>query len=267
MSRTLKGVLIGGAALVASTVAIQASDLVRGIDGALVALVEESSGPCGVDAVQFQMGNGILCVDRYEAAAGADCLHRSPANHADTTGNLLQTDCVPVSAPEQMPWRFVSLSEAEQLCARAGKRLPRNEEWHRLALTLVDQTNCVIEGEAPHLTGVSGCQTGNGVHDLVGNVWEWIDGAVTSGQYNGRNLPESGYVTVTDNDGIVLETAPEPDVVHGNDYAWTSGDGIHGLLRGGFFGSGEDAGLYIQNLAAPFDLRTSGVGFRCVRNI
>mgnify|MGYP002620799647 CR=1 FL=1 len=267
MPRALRGLFIGIGAVVVSTIAIQASDLVKGIDGGLVGLVRESSTVCGAGAIPLQLGTGTLCVDIYEAAAGAGCPHRAVSNPLHTNENLLETSCQPVSEPDRLPWRFVSLSEAEQLCARSGKRLPVNEEWHRLVVQQTEQSHCTTNTDGPTLTGAAGCVSNAGLHDLVGNLWEWIDGSITHGVYQGRTLPDSGYVRVTDNNGVVVETSDTPDTAHGADYAWTSESGVFGMLRGGYFASDSDGGLYAQNLAAPFDLRTSGVGFRCVRSL
>jgi formylglycine-generating enzyme required for sulfatase activity len=105
------------------------------------------------------------------------------------------------------------------------------------------------------------------VFDVVGNVWEWVDGQVTNGQYDGRALPEEGYVKVADQSGVVLETSAEPIEEYGADYAKTSQSGVYGIIRGGFYGSNSDGGIYAQNLAVPLDLKTDGVGFRCVKTL
>ena len=102
---------------------------------------------------------------------------------------------------------------------------------------------------------------------MVGNVWEWVDGEVQNGSYNERQLPPSGYVSLVDSNGIVIETEPLGSLEYGKDYALTNQTGIFGVIRGGFYGSGEDAGLFAQNLSVPLDLKAVGVGFRCVRDI
>jgi formylglycine-generating enzyme required for sulfatase activity len=116
-------------------------------------------------------------------------------------------------------------------------------------------------------TGSTNCVTAAGIADLVGNVWEWVDGQVTDGVYDDRTLPERGYVSSVDADGIVLTTDRSPSATYGNDYAITSARDTFGIIRGGHFGSGDDAGLHAQNLAVPFTLATAGVGFRCVRSL
>jgi formylglycine-generating enzyme required for sulfatase activity len=102
---------------------------------------------------------------------------------------------------------------------------------------------------------------------MIGNVWEWIDGEVNAGMYNNRLLPDGGYVSVADSAGIVLETTQTPHIEFGNDYALTSKEGVKGMIRGGFYGSGDDAGIFAQNLSVPLDFRSAGIGFRCVKDI
>ncbi len=260
-------VVIG--ALVISTVAIQASDVLRGIDGGLSGLVIESESVCGDGAVQILLGSHALCVDVYEASAGPLCPHADPQNQIDTQDNANESTCTPVSKAGVMPWRFVSLTQAQQFCAREGKRLPTNEEWYKIVSGFGDVTSCAIDTKKniPEPTGTEGCVTQSGIFDVVGNVWEWIDGQVQDGTYENRTLPPSGYVSLVDANGLVVSTAQSEVVEFGEDYAWTESQGIRGIIRGGFYGSGSDAGIFAQNLAVPLDFRTTGVGFRCVRDI
>ena len=65
----------------------------------------------------------------------------------------------------------------------------------------------------------------------------------------------------------MVETDSDPQVIFGEDYALTNSLGVFGMIRGGFYGGGSDAGTFAQNLAVPLDLRTTGVGFRCVQDL
>jgi formylglycine-generating enzyme required for sulfatase activity len=98
-------------------------------------------------------------------------------------------------------------------------------------------------------------------------VWEWTRDVSKNGIYKDQTLPESGHVALVDPDGVVLKTSSLPNASFGDDYASISREGTRGFLRGGFYGSGEDGGIFAQNIAAPLDLATIGVGFRCVRDI
>lgn len=265
MRRLIQAGFIGLAAVVISTIAIQASDLVRGIDSAGLAI--ESAGPCGVGATLYKLNGSAVCVDSYEASPSSDCRYKNPSSPQDTAANLRTGECLATSVPEVEPWRHVSLSEAQQLCAKSGKRLPRGDEWYQVSLSLTDIDSCNIGSGLVAMTGDSGCVNSQGTSDLVGNVWEWVDETVTDGRYGDRKLPDSGYVSLADSDGVVLETSEEPNETFGSDYAWTNTEGVYGVIRGGFYDSDSDAGIYAQNLSVPFDLRVPGVGFRCVWDI
>lgn len=268
MSTRYKGFVVIVAASLLSTLGIYASDALHGVDTQLTGLVSEFSGPCGPQATKLLLGSHTLCVDVYEASAGANCPHQSPNSLSHTQANLNEASCQPASQAQALPWRFVSLTQAQQLCARAGKRLPTNDEWYAFASGLTDRSACVVSaGNSPAKTGTAGCVTSAGVHDVVGNVWEWVDAEVVDGTYNDRAVPASGYVSHVDSRGVVLHTTSSPQTEFGADYAWTKRDGVFGMIRGGFYGSGDDAGIFAQNLSVPFDFKTSGVGFRCVRSL
>ncbi len=269
MKKWHKSLLIGFGAVVLSTVSIQASDLVRGIEGNLSGLVIESQTVCGEGAVQILLGSHALCVDVFEASADTACPHIAPDSQVQTQENANVPDCKPTSQKDVMPWRFVSLTQAQQLCARAGKRLPTTEEWYKTISGFTEMSSCITQSglQEPSKTGSALCMTPSGISDLVGNVWEWIDGEVNAGTYSNRSLPFDGYVSLVDSNGIVIETAEIPQEEFGKDYALTSNEGVRGIIRGGYYGSGEDAGIFAQNLAVPLDFKSAGVGFRCVKDI
>ncbi len=267
MVRLYKSLGIGIGALVISTVAIQASDVLTGVRGNMLGSAIESTGACGIGAVQLNLSTGTLCVDQYEASPALTCPVSVPRDARETQDNMNEASCVPTSVAAVLPWRNLSQTQAQQLCARSGKRLPTAAEWYQIAVALADDSSCVTAGTSPQPTGSTECATSAGIYDLVGNVWEWVDAMVTDGTYTGRTLPESGYVAVVDPAGVVVETTNTPSIEYGADYAKTSESGTYGVIRGGFYGSGSDAGMFAQNLAVPLDLKTDGIGFRCVRGL
>ena len=269
MNKLSKSVLIGVGALILSTVAIQASDSFRGVKGNLAGLAIDSTSVCDSGSVQILLGSHALCVDTFEASPSPQCPHSNPQSQTDTQDNANQADCVAQSKQGVMPWRFISLTQAQQFCARVSKRLPTNEEWYKTVSGQADQSACVINSKKsePETTGSTQCVTPAGVHDMIGNVWEWMDGEVQDGNYNNRSLPETGFVSLVDADGIVAKTTKTAVDEYGQDYAWTAKAGLRGIIRGGFYGSGSDAGIFAQNLSVPLDFRSTGVGFRCVKDL
>lgn len=268
MSKLKKSIIVIVGAMVFSVLGIQASDTLRGLDTGLTGLVNDATGPCHEGEVQMLFGSHALCVDIYEASPSEECPNMSPASQGQTQDNLNEPSCVADSKADAMPWSNVTLTQAQQLCARTNGRLPTNDEWYKIAVGMTDQSSCVVDSTSnPRKTGEVGCVTPAGVHDVVGNVWEWIDGEVVNGTYQNRTLPQSGYVKIVDSDGVVVETDNSPQADFGSDYAWTKPEGVFGVIRGGFYGSEDDAGIFAQNLSVPLDFRSAGVGFRCVRDI
>lgn len=271
MNKLTKSILIGLSAVVLTTVAIGASDIANSVRGGLAGMVIDSvdTGPCQTGATLVQLGESTLCVDIFEASAGDECPVAKPTNEIDTRTNFNNPACRAVSAEGDEAWRYISLTESQQMCARDGKRLLKSEEWYKLASGMTDFNSCNINSKDDSISvntaGV--CASPSGVSDLIGNVWEWLDEEVVEGNFNGRQMPPSGYVSSVDTTGVALTTAENSDTNFGEDYAFTSPSGVKGIIRGGYYGSGKDGGLFALNTSVNLDLRTAGVGFRCVKDI
>lgn len=263
----LKGAGIGLGALVFSTLGIFASDSLRGIDSRIENLASiGDSGICSEYAVPIKVDGNLLCVDMYEASPSDECQFQEISNTVQSERNTITKGCVPVSQPEVAPWNYISLPQAQRMCAETGKRLPTSNEWYAFALG-TDVDSCVIDADTYTETGRAECASSVGVYDVVGNLWEWVDETVVEGNLNGILLPEEGYVASVDSDGIALTSTSSPQLLYGEDYFWSKNNGVYGVIRGGFYGSGKDAGLYGVNASVETSLATLGIGFRCVEDV
>jgi hypothetical protein len=230
--------------------------------------VPEEQCPNGMQRVVYE--TRTLCVDRFESSPDVSCPSSEVQSSLDTRNNIDAPGCVPVSQVGAVPWTFVTFHQAKELCAKAGKRLPSSEEWFLFALGTPD-TGSSCNTSSQNLTRSSEsslCVNGYGVHDAIGNAWEWVDAEVIDGTYNGRTLPDSGYVVNADRDGIASITdprMPNPDLHE--DYFWSERQGQFGVLRGGFYGSGSDGGLYSVQAKTAYSLASVAIGFRCVVDI
>lgn len=267
-SKIIKGTLVGLGALVLSTLGIFASDALNGIDsrvGNLASLSGEGACPRGMSL--YKVGDSPLCVDIYEASAADACPNPEPKNALESEKNASTPACYAASVEKKKPWTYVTLSQAQRICAQSGKRLPTSDEWYALALGTLEES-CVVDGAAPSLTGSAACISGAGMHDMVGNVWEWVDETIEGNEYRGRTLPAEGYVHEADASGIAISTdSSGSNELYGNDYFWSKDEGVFGMIRGGFYGSSKDAGLYAINAAVSPSFATQGIGFRCVIDI
>ncbi|MBD3208569.1 MAG: SUMF1/EgtB/PvdO family nonheme iron enzyme, partial [Candidatus Nealsonbacteria bacterium] len=153
---------------------------------------------------------------------------------------------------------------------------PTPKEWHQAALGTPDKESdwsgkdCHVAGNWPSQPGLTGsgedCVSSAGAYDMVGNVWEWVDGTIFDGQYEGHALPEQGFVQGVDDQGLSYQTDIEESAPNYNqDYFWIKQQGTRGIARGGYWGNGSDAGVYSAYLVVPPSFSGTGVGFRCVK--
>lgn len=258
-------VIVG--ALIITALSIDAADTLTGKGGTLLSSVIGAPSGCGEGMISVQTVPGVSCVDLYEVSPSSHCPTLSPQSSLESHKNVETKECTAQSQAGIEPWVYVTRDQAAQLCARSGKRLPTSAEWYALASGMVDvERSCNVHGGHMLRTGeLLDCVSPVGAYDFVGNVWEWVSDDVTDGQYNNRSLPQSGYVLQVDNTGIALETGQHEEELYGNDYFWSNSDGVYGVIRGGFYASGKDAGMYTAHMDTPTNAANAGIGFRCVR--
>jgi formylglycine-generating enzyme required for sulfatase activity len=267
----LKGLIVIISAIILTTVGIKASDKLfgSGQDNG-----ENSLCPSGMVFVSSPSGG--FCLDKYEVSAGSGCSYANPENQTETLKNIENPDCQPFSSVGKIPWRNISQNQAALVCAKAGKRLPTSEEWMRASLGTPDklsgwkESDCHVQNNWTSAPGLSGsgknCFSGSGAYDMIGNVWEWVDGSVVDGQIEGRQLPLEGYVKGYDSSGFPTETDAEMgDENYYHDYVWLKRNGTRGIARGGYWGNGAEAGQYSIYMVTEPSYAGIGVGFRCVK--
>jgi formylglycine-generating enzyme required for sulfatase activity len=259
-------------AVIMTTLGIKASDTLMG--DKKEAEMENGFCPTGMTLVPFSQGD--FCIDLYEASAAESCASADPNNQSESRYNIDDPDCLPVSAFGKRPWRNISQDQATRACAKAGKRLATNQEWLQAALGTPDKNapwginDCQVDSNWERQPGLTGsgakCLSSFGAYDMIGNVWEWVEGVVEDGFYEGRELPESGFVTSTDGQGLTGTTDPAaPSEDYGQDYHWLKTKGLRGMVRGGYWQNGSDAGSYSLYAVTPPSSAEPGIGFRCVK--
>ena len=174
------------------------------------------NGLCPADMASI---DDLYCVDRYEGSLlelQADGTERPFPATSTVEGHVVRA----VSEPGLVPQAYISGKQAQEACARSGKRLCKASEWRKacrgpenLRYGYGDKDEpkrCNDHGRAPlavvhgigggpesrgqynwqHMNDPAlnqvpgtvaktgehdGCTNGYGVHDMVGNVHEWID--------------------------------------------------------------------------------------------
>lgn len=280
--RTLtRSILVVVGALILTTVAVDATDNLntfsRSIVGTVVSsIAPKDNSPCGNDMTFVSSPSGGFCIDIYEASLGNACPTQEPRSVEESQDDLNAPGCMPVSKKSMRPWTYVSQTQAIEACARAGKHLPSNEEWFLASLGTPDKTggwgadDCNVSGNwigsEPGNTGsAASCRSSVGAYDMIGNVWEWTFETVTKGTYHGAELPDDGYVESVSTDGIPIKTGQDPNDLFYRDRFWIDKSQITGVFRGGFWGSGSDAGRYAVHSAIPTSFTGEAVGFRCAK--
>ncbi len=259
-------------ATILTTLGIKASD--RFFTASVKDAVEFEQ--CPPEMVFITSEEGGFCIDKYENSAGADCPNRNPKNQTETRVNLNKFACKPESAASIIPWVNISQNQAALACAKLGKRLPTNKEWYQAALGTIDINSGWKEGDChldnnwndqPGETGsAQNCVSPAGIFDMVGNIWEWTSETIVDGEYDGRKLPQQGFVLGVDENGLPTQTdLSNPSLDYNNDYFWIQHQGVRVIARGGSWNSEADGGVYSSYLAALPSNGAPGTGFRCVK--
>lgn len=271
VARVFKSFLVIGGIVILTSLSVDATDYLRGSQSALGLLAGKATkASCRDGMVEVEMPDrSYICMDTYEASPSRGCDFKNPARVEETAINIAIKECVPDSIKAALPWTNVAKPQAEQLCARVGKRLPTNAEWYASARGTPDsRATCNTAGGELRRTGrVDGCVSGIGAVDMVGNAWEWVDGMVDQGQVNGTMLPPEGYVAGVDEGGIPRVTTTSPQVVFNRDYLWSDASDSRVMMRGGFYGSRDDAGIYTLQANGVQTFAGAAVGFRCAQSL
>lgn len=261
------GAVIFGAVLI-TALGIDAADTLSGSRSTLLGQVigGGQNGVCPSGMAEVATAATFKCVDIYEASAGANCPHENPTNELQTKENIDSSSCVAESKADTKVWSYITREQAVTACMRAGKRLPLSDEWYMVSVgTPDDAAKCNIDSNTVVETGKNQeCVSAAGAHDTIGNVWEWTSDDVIEGMHEGRPLPEEGYVAQVDAGGVAVLTNQVPAEIFYKDYLWSSKEGAFGILRGGFYGSRSDAGVYAVHARTLPTAAGTAIGFRCV---
>lgn len=269
---SFKAVLVIIGALILTTAGIKATDVLVTNNTA-----NKNVNACPENMVFVSSIQGGFCLDKYEASPKNNCPNQIPANQEQTRQNIDNLDCQAQSVSGAIPWTNVSQTQAGEVCAKLGKRLPSSSEWLAAALATPDKTSdwnvddCQVARNWPEQPGKTGtgknCLSGSEAYDMIGNVWEWVGETIEDGQFKGKTLPEEGYVTGIDqtNSYPSATNADQADQNFHNDFFWIKTQGLRSVARGGYWDNKAEAGQYSVYAVYESNFSGVGVGFRCVK--
>ena len=253
-------------AVVLTSLGVGASDTLQGRGRSLLGQLmgsQTSEGVCPAGMIAVPAALTFTCVDIYEVSASDTCISPDPANEAESVSNIADADCQGESVVGKIPWRFVTRAEATAICTKAGKRLPNAAEWYAVSVG-TEVAKCHVSGAVQKAGNAASCSSAAGIHDAIGNVWEWVSDDVFDGVYNGRTLPAEGFVAQADNAGVAAVTTVKHSASTTEGYFWSNPVGAFGMIRGGFYGSQSDAGMYAIQAATSPNFSGAAIGFRCI---
>ncbi len=196
---------VGGIPAGSSSLAAPAPEII-GKDGAPMVLVPAGPFPMGVPSGARDGGRDeypnhsvnldAFYIDRYEVTNGRYLEfiratgHRKPQHPNKPKKNLWQAGMMPESVSDR-PVVNVDWADADAYCAWAGKRLPTEAEWEKAARGTDDRRFPWgdVEPTDKHLNfsqqwigertlmpvgSYPSGQSPYGVHDMAGNVFEWV---------------------------------------------------------------------------------------------
>lgn len=268
LKRGAKTIVVLVGVTVLTSFSIDATDTFRSSNTMLSQLIAAKSGQaCEEGMVQVTANQNDFCIDAYENAYSESCPYQQPRSTEEAKVNADSRNCVTVSEPAVPVATFVTYQFAQTMCAKRGARLPTAGEWSEAALGTPDTGDCNTNGVRASAGTYASCRSLYGVADMIGNVWEWVDGAVIDGVFNGTKLASEGYVSAVDTRGLPTESSDAPDLQFNGDYVWSEAEGTYAAMRGGFYGSENDAGLYTLHAKMNPGYGSEATGFRCVRSM
>jgi len=261
-------------------------------------MVWVNTGKFCIDKYEASNGGGAYYVD---INGDGDILDTAVNVYGDgTTFNETTATAKAVSVYGAMPWKSINQVNAKAACMAAGKHLATNYEmllaakgtpdphssvpavgtescniWFRDNISADDLPSGAVEGgcytydgdNSCHQTGTAAlCVSDAGAYDLIGNVWEWTDNVINNGLHpvTGVALPAQNRITGLDVYGIPNSTG-SATLDYNYDYFYINAVGYRGFIRGGYWNSGSNAGLFALFLGyAPSGTNLS-FGFRCAR--
>jgi hypothetical protein len=249
----------------------------------LIAAAQANGGECPRDSVEA----GSWCVDKHEASTwettnkavirriregrirSVDQLSGKAIRRGDSIDDYDDADCpdtangctqvFAVSIPDVIPSANITWFQAAAPCRNSGKELLPNGVWQSAAFGTPDPgegdgvTACNTATPGPVPPGTTGdCVSDVGAHDMVGNLWEWVENWIQ----NNQDIDNQSF-TPPDFGG---DTVAEVDEAFDRSFGFPAA-----LLRGGDFSQAGSSGVFALLATDGPASASRFFGFRCGR--
>ncbi|MBI5224566.1 SUMF1/EgtB/PvdO family nonheme iron enzyme [Candidatus Micrarchaeota archaeon] len=180
-----------------------------------------------------------------------------------------------VSQSNSVPASGISRAEAQKACENSGKRLCTSDEFTAACNIkgvkygpTVGDTNCAIQNSSYVPAGYpTSCVSKEGVHDLIGNFWEWVSDSVTDKTPIAEGLVDRDDILSAGASYVLPRQFSEETEKHGGDYYFNIEPDQNrfigkGIARGGYYRSNRQAGCFAFQVGVPLEGNLN-TGFRC----
>lgn len=164
-----------------------------------------------------------------------------------------------VSIPDVIPSNNITWFQAAAACRNSGKELMPNGVWQSAAFGTPDPgegdgvITCNTATEGPVPTGSTGdCVSDVGAHDMVGNVWEWVENWIQ----NNQDIDNQSFTPPA----FGGDTVAEIDEAFDRSFGFPAA-----LLRGGDFSQANSSGVFALLATDGPASASRFFGFRCGR--